>query len=68
MAGGALAVLLSASISPGEALRAIDLDIMLLLFGMFVVEHALVASGYRYHAAYQLFSRHWHLPSPSAAS
>ena len=41
---------------------------MLLLFGMFVVEHALVASGYRYHAAYQLFSRHWHLPSPSAAS
>ena len=37
MTAGALAVLLSGDISPGDALRAIDLDVMLFLFGMFVV-------------------------------
>jgi Na+/H+ antiporter NhaD/arsenite permease-like protein len=52
MSAGALAVLLSGDISPGEALRAIDLDVMLFLFGMFVVGEALVESGYLYSVAY----------------
>jgi len=52
MSAGALAVLLSGDISPGEAVRAIDLDVMLFLFGMFVVGEALVESGYLYSVAY----------------
>jgi Na+/H+ antiporter NhaD/arsenite permease-like protein len=52
MSAGALAVLLSGDISPGEALRVIDLDVMLFLFGMFVVGEALVESGYLYSVAY----------------
>lgn len=55
MAGGALAVLLAGQISPAEAWRAIDWDVMLFLFGMFVVGQALVGSGYLYALAYRLF-------------
>ena len=53
MTAGALAVLLSGDISPGDALRAIDPDVMLFLFGMFVVGEALVESGYLYTVAYR---------------
>ena len=56
MAGGALAVLLTGQISPQAAVNAIDLDVMLFLFGMFVVGQALVASGYLYALAYHVFS------------
>lgn len=56
MAGGAAAVLLSGQISPQDAWQAVDLDVMLFLFGMFVVGQALVASGYLYALAYRLFS------------
>jgi len=52
MGAGALAVLLSGDISPTDALRAIDSDVMLFLFGMFVVGEALVESGYLYSVAY----------------
>lgn len=54
MAGGALAVLLSGDIGPRAALAAIDLDVMLFLFGVFVVGRALELSGYLYHLAYRL--------------
>ena len=51
MLGGALAVLLTGQISPQAALQAIDWEVMLFLFGMFVVGQALVASGYLYALA-----------------
>jgi Na+/H+ antiporter NhaD/arsenite permease-like protein len=57
MAAGALAVLASGDISPGDALRAIDADVMAFLFGMFVVGEALVRSGYLYSLAYRLLWR-----------
>lgn len=57
MVGGALAVLAGGGIGPVAALRAIDWDVMLFLFGMFVVGQAAVASGELYRAAYELFSR-----------
>lgn len=56
MLGGALAVLFTGQISPQAALQAIDWEVMLFLFGMFVVGQALVASGYLYALAYHLFS------------
>jgi len=56
MGAGALAVLLSGDISPTDALRAIDSDVMLFLFGMFVVGEALVESGYLYTLAYHAFA------------
>ncbi len=57
MLGGALAVLLTGQITPPAALAAIDWDVMLFLFGMFVIGHALVHSGYLYTLAYGLFGR-----------
>lgn len=45
MAAGALAVLLTGQISPSEALHAVNADVMLFLFGMFVLGEALCASG-----------------------
>ncbi len=63
MLGGALVVVLTRQIGIGASLRAIDPDVMLFLFGMFVVGQALVASGYLYFLAYRLFS---HATSPGA--
>jgi len=57
MLGGALAVLLTGQITALGALQAIDWDVMLFLFGMFVIGQALVHSGYLYALAYGLFSR-----------
>lgn len=57
MVGGAAVVLLSGDMAPRDALAAIDWDVMLFLFGMFVVGQALVASGELYRLAYELFSR-----------
>ncbi|HXZ30203.1 MAG TPA: SLC13 family permease, partial [Dehalococcoidia bacterium] len=54
---GALAVLLTRQISPAEALRAINLDVILFLFGMFVVGQALDESGYLSHLSSRLFRR-----------
>lgn len=56
MTGGATAVLLAGQISPKDALAAIDADVMLFLFGMFVIGQALVASGYLYALAYRLLT------------
>jgi Na+/H+ antiporter NhaD/arsenite permease-like protein len=54
---GALAVLLTGQISPAEALKAINLDVILFLFGMFVVGQALEESGYLSHLSSRLFGR-----------
>ncbi|OGO44020.1 MAG: anion transporter [Chloroflexi bacterium RBG_16_60_22] len=54
---GALAVLVSGEISPGRALEAINADVMLFLFGVFVIGQALEDSGYLGHLAYRLFRR-----------
>ncbi len=54
---GALTVLLTGQISPTEALQAINLDVILFLFGMFVVGEALEESGYLSHLSSRLFGR-----------
>jgi len=62
MTGGALVVVASGEISGLDALKAIDVNVMLFLFGMFVVGQALVASGYLYALAYRLFNRMTSVP------
>ncbi len=57
MLGGALAVLATGQISLPDAVRAINPDVMVFLFGMFVVGQALVESGYLSVIAGHLFSR-----------
>lgn len=57
MLAGALVVLATGQISPDSALKAIDIDVMLFLFGMFVVGQALEESGYLSHLSFQLFGR-----------
>jgi Na+/H+ antiporter NhaD/arsenite permease-like protein len=54
---GAVAVLVSGEITLTVALRAIDIDVMLFLFGMFVVGRALEESGYLAHLSYKYFRR-----------
>jgi len=54
---GALTVLLTRQISPTEALKAINLDVILFLFGMFVVGQALEESGYLSQLSSRLFRR-----------
>ena len=56
MLGGALAVLITGQIAPLDALHAINPDVMLFLFGMFVVGEALVESGYLAYIAHRFFS------------
>jgi len=57
MVAGAVVVLLAGSISPAEALGAINVDVMLFLFGMFVVGVALEESGYLASLSYRLLRR-----------
>ena len=57
MVAGALGMLATGSIAPPEALRAIDLDVMLFLGGMFVVGRALEDSGVLAEASFRLFAR-----------
>jgi Na+/H+ antiporter NhaD/arsenite permease-like protein len=54
---GALTVLLTRQISPTESLKAINLDVILFLFGMFVVGQALEESGYLSQLSFRLFGR-----------
>ena len=54
---GAVAVLVTGQISGLDALRSINIDVMLFLFGMFVVGQALDESGYLSHLAYKYFRR-----------
>jgi Na+/H+ antiporter NhaD/arsenite permease-like protein len=57
MAMGAAAVLLTAQIGALEAVRSVNLDVMLFLFGVFVIGEALEESGYLAHISSRLFSR-----------
>ena len=57
MLGGAAVVLLTLQISLPDAVRAVDVDVMLFLLGMFIVGEALHRSGYLYYLAHRLFKR-----------
>jgi len=54
---GAVAVLLFGQISPVDALRAINPDVMVFLLGMFIVGEALEQSGYLDTIAFRIFAR-----------
>lgn len=57
MLAGAAVVLLTGQIGLSEALAAINVDVLVLLFGMFVLGQALEWSGYLSHLSYRLFKR-----------
>ena len=57
MTAGALLVLVTGQISPIGAMQAINLDVMVFLFGMFVVGEALSLSGYLSSLAYGFLHR-----------
>ena len=57
MAAGAVVVLLAGQISAADAVRSIDPDVMIFLFGVFVIGRALEDSGYVAHISSRLFSR-----------
>ncbi|MEM4724122.1 MAG: SLC13 family permease [Candidatus Hadarchaeum sp.] len=54
---GAIAVLVTGQISPMDALKSINLNVMLFLFGMFTVGQAMDESGYLSHLSYKIFNR-----------
>ncbi len=54
---GAIAVLITGQISPTNALKSINVDVMLFLFSMFVIGVALEESGYLSHLSYKIFKR-----------
>lgn len=54
---GAIAVLVTGQISPINALKSINIEIMLFLFSMFVIGTALEESGYLSHLTYKIFKR-----------
>ena len=53
MLAGATLVIITGQIHPLDAIQAIDLDVMVFLFGMFVVGEALILSGYISSLAYR---------------
>lgn len=55
MLAGALLAILFQQITPMSALRAVDIDIMLYLFGVFTICQAAEASGYLEHLTERLF-------------
>jgi Na+/H+ antiporter NhaD/arsenite permease-like protein len=55
MLGGAIAVLVTKQISFSDAFSAINFDVILFLFGMFIVGEALEKSGYLAHLSYNFF-------------
>ena len=57
MLAGAVAVLVTGQISPASAIRAINMDVMIFLFGMFVVGVALHESGYLLSLSSRFFRR-----------
>lgn len=57
MLAGAVVVLLLGQITPQAALSAIDADVMLFLFGMFVIGAAVQESGYLSSISHRIFVR-----------
>ena len=56
MLGGAVAVVVTGQISLPDALGAINIDVMLFLFGMFIVGVAMMESGYLSSLSQRFFS------------
>ena len=54
---GALCVALLGQISPEEAIRAVNLDVMIFLAGMFIIGEAMQESGYLLHLSNSIFHR-----------
>ncbi|MBX2991539.1 MAG: anion transporter [Bacteroidetes bacterium] len=54
---GAAIVVLTGQISPPGSLKAINIDVMLFLFGMFVIGQGLEESGYLSRLSYRYFKR-----------
>ncbi|MBI4186818.1 MAG: anion transporter [Chloroflexi bacterium] len=54
---GALGVFFTGQISIGQAAKSINPDVMLFLFGVFIIGQALEDSGYLSHLSYRFFSR-----------
>jgi Na+/H+ antiporter NhaD/arsenite permease-like protein len=52
---GAGLVLITGQINPGEAMRAINLDVMIFLAGMFIIGQSVQESGYLPHISYRIF-------------
>jgi Na+/H+ antiporter NhaD/arsenite permease-like protein len=57
MLAGAVVVLTAQEISPPDALKAINTDVLIFLFCVFAIGQAMEDSGYLGHLAYRLFSR-----------
>ena len=57
MSLGAVVILVTGQISPINAFRAINIDIILFLFGMFIIGQALEDSGYLYRLSYRIFAK-----------
>ena len=55
MTFGAIACLLTGQITPIDALKSVNLDIILFLFGMFVIGVGLEESGYLSHISFNIF-------------
>ena len=54
---GALGCLLTGEISAFDAVKSVNLDVIIFLFGMFVVGVGLEESGYLSHLSYKIFKR-----------
>ena len=57
MLAGAIVVLITGEISLIQAMKSINLDVILFLFGVFVIGQALVESGYLSHLTFIIFRR-----------
>ena len=57
MTGGAIAVVALGELSPVDAIRSINVDVMVFLAGMFIVGEAMRQSGYLFHLTNRLFGR-----------
>lgn len=55
MTFGAIACLLTGQITPIDALKSVNLDVILFLFGMFVIGVGLEESGYLSHISFNIF-------------
>ncbi|HBM15989.1 MAG TPA: anion transporter [Lentisphaeria bacterium] len=54
---GAITVLITGRIPINNAFKSINLDVMLFLFGMFVIGKAMESSGYLSHLTYRFFKK-----------
>jgi Na+/H+ antiporter NhaD/arsenite permease-like protein len=54
---GAFGVLVTGQISPAAAVKSINIDVMLFLFGVFVIGRSLEESGYLAHLSYRFFRK-----------